>query len=136
MRRFETIIVVLICLTFVFQFSAFAYEGTDADVVGDPSRYEPVCGNNAYHHMVYRCAGSAVLAGGSVYISSGHVWQCSNCYMLMVTEGKLNNNQMQTIGKWGTRNYSVPVYSISSVTVTSYGYCSSNSMSGFQFYSA
>lgn len=136
MRTFKTVAAVLICLALIFQLSAFAYAGSDADDAPG-SRYEPVCGNNAYHHMVYRCSGTtAKLSGGSVYISSGYVWQCTNCYLVMVTEGTIVGNQMQTIGKWGTRSYSAPVYSLTSVTVTSYGYCSSNSMSGFQFFTA
>lgn len=137
MLKSKNIIAVLICLVFVFQVSAFAYEGSDADVADDPSRYQTVCGNNAYHHMVSHCWGSARLPDNTVYINSGCVWQCSNCYLIMVTEGDIILNQMQTIGKWGTYADIEPLSSMVTVVyVSSWGYCSSNSMSGYQFFTA
>lgn len=98
--------------------------------------YATVCGNNSYHKMMSSGIGHVYLSNGTKYINYGAAWQCSNCDLVMVTEGDYYYGQMSTIGKWATAQYDETINQNGVVIIgpSSYGSCNSTSMSGYKFY--
>ncbi len=96
-----------------------------------------VCGGLPYHKMVAHGYGY-VFINNKDYIVNGACWQCANCNKLMVTEGDIIFNQMQTIGKWALINYNGSLNGIVTYIYepTSYGKQKSNKMDGYKFFLA
>lgn len=94
-----------------------------------------VCGGLSYHKMRAHGTGT-VYVNGSRYFS-GYAWQCENCNLVMVTEGTIIFNQMQTIGKWATIPCSYEIANVITIDQPSgYGVCYSNTMDGYRFFLA
>ena len=110
--------------------------GSQSDDFVKP-QYNTVCGNLPYHKMYSHGWADCILPNGDVYINvlNGKMWQCANCNSVLVTEGDIYNNHMSTIGKWGSAMWNDRITTpVSSVYANNWGYCGSNTLSGYKFY--
>ncbi len=117
--------------------SGLTYIHGDSSVCNDcqPLAVE-VRGGLTYHRMLSSGTGFVDLADGTSYIVGGAAWQCSNCNLVMVTEGDYYNGTMTTIGKWATLPFDEKI-SLNGViidTPANYGVCNSSTMNGYKFF--
>lgn len=93
-----------------------------------------VCSGLAYHDLRARGWGT-VYKGDDYYIKSGACWQCVNCYTVVITEGDIWYNQMQTIGKYAICPWPEPITYTGCVMMDAsyYGKTSNNYLSGYHF---
>lgn len=112
----------------------YSEEAPCSDNTIQPMAYE-VCGGLSYHKMMSTGIGFADV-NGSRYITGGAAWQCSNCKLVMVTEGDYYYGQMTTIGKWATMyaDEKVSGTGVYILVPSAYGYCASSSMDGYKFF--
>lgn len=101
----------------------------------DPLRIDEVCGGLPYHDMRSRGFGTVILSDGSTYLLSQSCWQCSNCDLVMVTEGDITLGQMGVIGKYAIKNWQGDINYGGCIMNNPdfYGYCGTNSLSGYKF---
>ena len=138
----KKIFVVTIVLLFaIFSFNSYAYETVfDVNYTSNENTvsplYEPVCGTHPSHRMVASGFGT-VIRDGEYYISGGAAWQCSRCYLVMVTEGDIYLGEMSPIGRYATwHDIREPINTNGCIIngADYYGYTSRNYLSGYTFY--
>lgn len=100
-----------------------------------PHVYE-VCAGLPYHKMISSGWGTVFKSDGSSYIRMGCAWQCSNCGVVMVTEGDLYYWGMSTIGKYATLHNQEPINNNGCQIYGAdyYGYTSNNYLNGYKFF--
>ena len=100
-----------------------------------PHVYE-VCAGLPYHKMISSGWGTVFKSDGSTYIRGGCAWQCSNCGVVMVTEGDLYYWGMDTIGKYATLHNQEPINNNGCQIYGAdyYGYTSNNYLNGYKFF--
>lgn len=98
-------------------------------------RANTVCGGLTYHKMMSSGMGFVDI-NGQRYITGGAAWQCSNCKLVMVTEGDYYMGTMSAIGKWATMyaNENISGNGVYIDGPSSYGTCNSSTMSGYKFF--
>lgn len=125
----KRVVSIIILLVLLFHFTAPAL----ADGNGSEPSYQTVCGNLPYHRMVAKAWGRGYV--NDTPYTSPNAWQCSNCYLVMVTEGDIVLGEMQPIGKWVTASWIEPITSMAvHVYAEHWGICNSSSMSGYRFF--
>lgn len=127
-----TIGMILSCVSPAFAASPYTFDSPDTGSISPT--YLEVCNGKAYHEMAAHWHGS-VLVNGSTYISFGCAWQCTGCYMVMVTEGEMLLPGY-TVGKWAQTLYEAPLGPFEAVVIVDpihYGVCNSTEMDGYKF---
>lgn len=142
-RKILSLILVIMLVVFPFDVSA-----TGNDLIDDLSiidqegesispLYEPVCGTYPSHRMVAKGFGT-VYRDSERYLFLQCAWQCSRCYLVMVTDGDLYYWGMEPIGKYAIFYADREISDETTVIIDAhyYGYTSNNYLSGYKFYLA
>lgn len=138
----KKIIIVFVFIFLILSANANAYEYKQITNTIPPAvdnavpMYEPVCGTYPSHRMMASGIGT-VKRGSEDYILCGAAWQCSRCYLVMVTQGDLFYDGMTTIGRYATLHdiyYEINKYGCYISEADTYGYTSNNYLPGYSFY--
>ena len=152
MKKIKKIFVCMLCFIMLFTNSAMVFASDTTDIHNDaitclygPSEttfadielcaYE-VCAGLPYHKMISRGWGTVFKSDGTAYIRGGCAWQCSNCGVVMVTEGDLYYWGMDVIGKYATLHNQEPINTNGCQIYGAdyYGYTSNNYLDGYKFF--